>query len=110
MRPGDVVEVDFGVPLGSEGGFLRPAIIVTSSIIMQVNPVTFQVVPMTTNVERDLPYELRLDAWEPASAAQCHLVTTIDRSALTGNQFGQITATDLRRIRELLRDILDLED
>lgn len=110
MRPGEVVEVDFGIPLGSEGGFRRPAIVVTSSLIMQVDPATFQVVPMTTNVKRDLPYELRLDSWEPASAAQCHLVTTIDRAALTGTMFGRITTTDLRKIRELLRDILDLED
>jgi len=77
---------------------------------MQVNPVTFQVVPMTTNVKRDLPYELRLDGWEPASAAQCHLVTAVDRAALTGKQLGRVTATDLRRVRELLRDLLDLDD
>lgn len=110
MQAGDVIEIDFGIPLGSEVGFLRPAVIVTSSVILHKVPRTFQVVPLTTNVERDLPHELRLESWQPPSAAQCHLLTTVDQAAATGNFLGQLSAIDLRRIRELLRDILDLDE
>lgn len=110
MQAGDVIEIDFGVPLGSEVDFKRPAVLVTSSVILQKAPRTFQVVPLTTNVERDLPHELRLESWQPPSAAQCHLLTTVDQAAATGTMFGRLSALDLRRIRELLRDILDLDD
>ena len=110
MQAGDVIEIDFGVPLGSEVGFMRPAVLVTSSVILQRAPRTFQVVPLTTNVERELPHELRLESWQPPSAAQCHLVATVDQAAATGNTLGRVSALDLRRIRELLRDILDLDD
>jgi mRNA interferase MazF len=110
MQAGDVAEVDFGVPRGSEAGLVRPAVLVTSSVILRQNPRTFQVVPLTTNVERNLPFELRLDSWQPPSAAQCHLLTTLDRATLTGQLLGQVGAVDLRRIRELLRDILDLDE
>jgi len=110
MQAGDVVEVDFGTPLGSEAGLVRPAVLVTSSVILRQDPRTFQVVPLTTNVERDMPYELRLEAWRPPSAAQCHLLTTLDRGTLTGKLLGQVGVVDLRRIRELLRDILDIDE
>ena len=30
MNYGDVVRVDFGTPIGSETGFVRPAVVVTS--------------------------------------------------------------------------------
>ena len=30
MNAGDVVEVDFGTPIGSEAGFTRPAVVVTA--------------------------------------------------------------------------------
>ena len=29
MRSGDVYQVDFGSPLGSEAGFVRPAVVIT---------------------------------------------------------------------------------
>lgn len=110
MQAGEVVEVDFGLPLGSEAGLMRPSVLVTSSVILRRDPRTFQVVPLTTNVERDLPYELPLESWRPASAAQCHLLTTVDRVACTGVTLGQVSPVDLRRIRELLRDMLDIDE
>lgn len=60
--------------------------------------------------ERDLPHELRLESWRPPSAAQCHLLTTVDRAACTGVVLGQVSPVDLRRIRELLRDMLDIDE
>jgi mRNA interferase MazF len=110
MQAGEVVEIDFGLPLGSGAGVVRPAVLVASSVILRRDPHTFQVVPLTTNVERDLPHELRLESWRPPSAAQCHLLTTVDRAACTGVVLGQISPVDLRRIRELLRDMLDIDE
>lgn len=50
MQLGDVVHVDFGVPAGSEPGFVRPAIVVTADPILQARPRTIQVVPVTIHV------------------------------------------------------------
>ena len=110
MRAGDVLEIDFGLPLGSEVGFVRPAVLVTSTLILARDPRTFQVVPLTSNIGRAFPYELRLESWQPPSAAQCHLLTTVDRVAWTGRTIGRIDAMDLRRIRELMSDILDIDE
>lgn len=55
-------------------------------------------------------------SWQPPSAAQCHLLTTVDQAAATGSALGQLSALDLRRIKaELVEqegvgvDDLDLE-
>jgi hypothetical protein len=37
-------------------------------------------------------------------------LTTLDRATLTGKLLGQVGVVDLRRIRELLRDILDIDE
>jgi len=110
MQAGEVIEVDFGLPLGNEAGLVRPAVLVTSSVILRRDPRTFHVVPLTTNVERDLPHALRRESWRPSSATQCHLLTTVDRAARTDVVLGQVSPVDLRRIRELLRDMLNIDE
>jgi mRNA interferase MazF len=49
---GDVVTVDFGQPVGSEAGFLRPAVVVTSDAFLRFRPSTVFVVPLTTTPRR----------------------------------------------------------
>lgn len=79
MRSGDVVCVDFGVPLGSEPGFVRPAVVLTADNLLRGRPRTMHVVPLTSNLERNLPTEVRVDSDEGAepSAAQVDLCTVI---------------------------------
>jgi mRNA interferase MazF len=110
MRAGSVITVDFGVPLGSEAGLRRPAVVVTADVLMAVQPRTFQVVPLTSNTERNLPFELLLDhpPLPKQSVAACHLVTTIAAGAVVDDAGAQVTSADLIRIREVLADILDL--
>lgn len=108
MQAGDVVEVYFGAPTNEEMSLLRPAVIVTSSEILQRNPRTLQVVPLNTDVRPQLPHELPLESWSEPASAQCHLITTIDRNLLTGRSLGQLDFADLRRVRELISDILDI--
>jgi mRNA interferase MazF len=50
----DVTSVDFGTPLGSEAGFVRPAIILTADGLLRFRPTTVFVVPLTTT-ERTFP-------------------------------------------------------
>lgn len=53
MRAGDVLEVDFGVPMGSEAGGTRPAVVITGDAVLAQRPRVVQVVPVTTNTNRD---------------------------------------------------------
>lgn len=42
--------VDFGMPLGSEVGFLRPVVIIQNDILNASNLMTVVVVPLTSNL------------------------------------------------------------
>lgn len=110
MRAGDVVRVDFGVPRGSEAAFVRAAVVVTASEILEHRPRTLQVVPITSNTARRMRTELPLTAGYPdrASVAQTHLITTIPADAMTGETYDPVSALELAQIRELLADQLDI--
>ncbi len=110
MRAGDVVEVDFGVPAGSEPGFKRPAIVITADLVLGGNPRTVHVVPITKNTKRSLPTEIAVtaDGLEFPSVAQCHLCSVVSRQRITEDGLGTIGPALLAEIRSLLGDLLDI--
>jgi mRNA interferase MazF len=109
MRAGDVLRVDFGLPMGSEPGDIRPAIVVTADQVLIARPRTVHVVPITGNVGRALPAEVPLDhpLFDRPSAAQCHLCTVIsvERIVSEGGNVGLVT---LAQLRTVLADLLDI--
>ena len=110
MQAGDVVGVDFGVPTGSEPGFVRPAVIVTADLILQARPRTIHVVPITSNTSRGLPTEVVVSATglHQPSAAQCHLCTVVSTGRLTDEAHGNIGSAALAAVRAVLGDLLDI--
>ena len=48
MNFGDLVTVDFGTPIASEAGFVRPAIVVTADAFLRFRSSTVFAVPLTT--------------------------------------------------------------
>ena len=48
MNFGDIVTVDFGTPIGSEAGYLRPAVLATADAFLRFRPSTVFAVPLTT--------------------------------------------------------------
>ena len=70
MNFGDVIEVDFGTPIGSEAGFLRPAVVCTADAFLRFRPTTIIVAPLTST-RRTFPSHLEV---EPD--AQNRLATT----------------------------------
>lgn len=63
MNFGDIVEVDFGTPIGSEAGFRRPGIIVVADSLLRFRPSTVFVVPLTST-ERHFPSHITIEADE----------------------------------------------
>lgn len=60
MNAGDIVEVDFGLPVGSEAGFRRPGVVVTADAFLRLRPTTVFVVPLTST-RRTFPSHIEID-------------------------------------------------
>ncbi|CAN5765655.1 hypothetical protein BH20ACT1_BH20ACT1_03650 [soil metagenome] len=110
MHAGDVVEVGFGVPEGSEPGFVRPAVVIAADLILAAGPRTLHVVPITSNTSRSLPTEVPVSASGPdrTPVAQCHLCTILRTQRVTPRDAGSIGAGGLAQVRSVLADILDI--
>lgn len=110
MKAGDVVDVDFGVPVGSEPGFVRPAIVVTADLILEARPRTVHVVPITSNTSQSLPTEVLVAAarLDRPSMAQCHLCTVVSTDRITSADRGGIGGASLAQVRSVLGDLLNI--
>ena len=105
-----MIGVDFGVPLGSEAGNPRPAVIVTAAEIMGYEPRTFQVVPLTTSRRGwATDVDIEADGLTASSVAQCHLLTTIPiQRMIDDHKYGNVGPVALAQIRSVLADMLDI--
>jgi len=110
MRAGDLLRVDFGIPVGSEPRFERPAVVVTADAVLAHRPRTVHVVPVTSNVRRSLPTEVAVTGPGLAapSAAQCHLCAVVGVERILDQVHGNIGAVELAQIRAVLGDLLDI--
>ena len=108
---GDVVEVDLGVPAGSEAGLRRPAVIVTADRILLHRPSVVQVVPVTSTV-RGYATEVTVPA-DPAngldvdSAAQCQHLRAV-ASRRIDRTLGNVGPVTLAQVRDTIATLLDL--
>lgn len=111
LKPGDVVELDLGTPIGSEAGLHRPAVAVTASRILAGNPNVIQVVPLTRTI-RNSSVEVLVEPDEhnqltAPSAAQCQHVRSV-ATARIQNRTGNIGPALLGEVRETLALLFDL--
>ena len=110
MRSGDVLSVDFGIPVGSTPALVRPAVVVTADQTLAIYTTTMHVVPLTTNVGRGWATDVRMT--EPGlssrSAAQCHLCAVIDRSQVVAETGVNVGPVVLSQIRSVIGDLLDI--
>jgi mRNA interferase MazF len=111
LTSGDVLEVDPGVPVGSEAGLRRPAVVVTAQRVLRAEPTVIQVVPLTGTL-RGYASEVVVRAHESNglptdSAAQCQLIRAV-ATARVVEPVGNIGAIALAQIRDTLATLLDL--
>lgn len=111
LTPGEVVELDLGLPAGSEAGLRRPAVVVTAQRVLRGEPNVIQVVPLTRTIRRSSsevvidPDEVnRLD---DVSSAQCQHVRSVAVSRIH-QRTGNVGPVVLSEIRETLALLLDL--
>lgn len=111
LTSGDVVDLDLGLPEGSEAGFLHPAVIVTAQRILDASSSVIQVVPLTTTIRR-FGSEVAIDPDDAnglarVSAAQCQHVRAVSPTRVHSVR-GNVGGAVLAQLRETLGVILDL--
>jgi mRNA interferase MazF len=86
VAQGELYWVDFGEPIGSEPGFVRPAVVVQNDASNEQNMGTVIVCPVTSNVRRPFPGAVILDAGEGGlrvrSAVEVWSPTTLSSRAV----------------------------
>lgn len=108
---GDVVEVDLGVPAGSEAGLRRPAVVVTAARVLAQGPRVVQVVPLTSTV-RGYATEVNVPAdtgngLDVDSAAQCQHIRAVAAERIE-RALGNVGPVILAQVRDTLSTLLDL--
>ncbi len=101
MRSGDIVVVDFGVPIGSTPALIRPAVVVTAQPTLDEFDQAVHVVPITSTLRR-WPSDVTTDRGN----AQCHLVTTVDQRQVIERTTDNVGAVVLAQIREIVSLLL----
>ncbi len=114
MRRGEVRLVDLEPVRGSEASKRRPAVVVSNdranTVAARLGRGVVTVVPVTSNVERTLPFQVLLPAdagLRLASTAQCEQVRSVAVERL-GPALGQLPAPAMAAVDDALRLHLDL--
>ena len=107
---GEVWWIDFGDPIGSSPGYLRPAIVVSADPFNHSNIGTVVVVPLTSNLRHaNLPggvlVQSKSAGLDRPSVANATQVLTVDKSQLVEHA-GSIARNDADRIDQALRQVL----
>ena len=111
LTPGDVVDLDLGLPRGSEAGLRRPAVVVTADRVLRGGPNVIQVVPLTTTIRRsatEVVIPPDVDNGLPApSSAQCQHLRSV-ATARIHERRGNVGPVALSEVRETIALLLDL--
>ena len=112
LRParGDIWLTDFGVPVGHEAGYRRPALVISSNRLNRIGAVAV-VVPMTST-ERHLPTHVRVpvrpgtglinEGWAKVDDVKSVSIQRLEE------HLGEIDPLALSKVEEALRLILEI--
>lgn len=106
MQRGDVYYANLDPSQGSEIQKTRPVVIVSNNAANRTSPLV-TVLPVTSNVTRIFPFEVRLPAKDTGlgkdSKALAQQVRTLDKGRLGLNAAGKVPATLMVKIDAALR-------
>jgi mRNA interferase MazF len=110
LTSGDVLDIDLGVPAGSEAGPRRPAVVVTAQRVLAAEPTVIQVVPLTRTLH-GYATEVTVTAdeangLEADSAAQCQHVRAV--ATVRAPDAGQRRPPRPAQVRDTLGALLDV--
>ena len=109
-RRGEIWLVDFGDPVGREGGYVRPAVVVSSDMLNAGPGGVIVVVPVTTS-RRSLPLHVEIEPGESGldeiSYAKCEDIRSVATERVL-RPFGVVPSAVLYRISLTLHYVLEL--
>ena len=94
---GDVYYVDFGAPVGSEQGGVRPAVVVSNNIGNQFSPILI-VVPLTTSEKGYLPTHVSMNIGLVPNTALCEQIRTISKLRVKGHRIAHFPENIMNEI------------
>ena len=108
MKRGEIYWVDIPArsPEGREISKRRPCVILSVTILNKARS-TVVVVPLTSNGRTAPPIALGVASVGPMSVAVCDQIFAVDKNRVRDRQ-GQLSAPDLARLDECVREILGL--
>jgi mRNA interferase MazF len=111
MNFGDIVQVDFGNPVGSEAGFVRPAVVATADSFLRFRPSTVFVVPLTST-PRTFPSHVEIEpdesnGLEVVSCALVEQMRAVSRSRCSTST-GNVGAVVAHQILDVLAMIVGM--
>ena len=112
MIRGDIWLVDFGVPMGSEAGYRRPAVVIQNDDFNESKIATSIVIPLTSNM---LLAEYTPNVMIPKkdsgltkdSVAVIPLVTTINKFAFI-EKLSKMPDSYMKKICDGIKEVLEL--
>jgi mRNA interferase MazF len=111
MTRGEIYYADLSPTVGSEIKKRRPVLIVSNDANNRAAS-TITVLPITSNVSRVYPFEVRLVPKESGlskpSKAQAQQIRTISKERLRGSALGRLNSTLMRMADNAIRLHLDL--
>jgi len=111
LTPGDVVDLDLGLPEGREAAFRHPGVVVSAERILAAEPSVIYVVPLTSTV-RGFHSEITIDPDDyngltVRSVAQCQHLRAVSTARIVSTR-GNVGAATLAQIRETIAVMLDI--
>lgn len=107
---GEVYDVDLGLPVGHEPGFVRPAVVVSVDILNNGPGGLVVIVPVTSTdygLRSHIELEPRTSGLDHTSYARCDQLRVLSTARLISRR-GMIGPDQLRSIDQALRFVLDL--
>lgn len=101
FRRGEIVEIDFGAPIGSEQGGIRTAIIISNDMGNEYGP-TIIVVATTTKTKTRIPTHVKSQTLGNTTVL-CEQIRTFDKSRVTKKNKNRVLPEEMRQIERALR-------
>jgi mRNA interferase MazF len=110
IAQGDICWADMGDPVGSEGGYVRPVIIVQGNTFNESRLGSVVCIPLTgtvkwANMRGAVLLRSKFTGLDRDSVAQAHLITTLDQTQID-KKVGQVSLAQLQEVFAALDEVL----
>lgn len=105
-KRGEIWWVNFDPSVGNEIKKKRPAVIVSNNTSNKYLK-RYQVLPLSTNVEKIYPSETKLNVLDKVNKAMADQLTTVSELRFI-NKIGNVTGNEIKSIENIIKLQLDL--